>query len=62
MKWTGGEDERRTIEENLRKWKQHLEDHTCKSPREHLEKAGKKGIRPSMPAWSGNFALIDNER
>jgi hypothetical protein len=54
MKWTGGEDERRTIGENLRKWKQHLDDHACKPPREHVEKVArewKEGIRPSMPTW-----------
>jgi hypothetical protein len=48
------EDERRTIEENLRKWKQHLDDHAREPPREHVEKVAREwmeGIRPSMPAW-----------
>jgi hypothetical protein len=53
MKWTGGEDERRTIEENLKKWKQHLDDHAHEAPREHVEVVSRewKEGRPSMPAW-----------
>jgi hypothetical protein len=54
MKWTGGEDKRRTIGENLREWKQHLDDHARESPREHVKKVAwewTEGSRPSMPAW-----------
>ena len=64
MKWTGGEDERRTIEENLRKWKQHLDHHARESPREHVEKVAREWKGGNQTEYaslgSGNFALIDN--
>ena len=42
MRWRGGEDKRRIIEENLRKWKQHLDDHALESPKEHVEKVARE--------------------
>jgi hypothetical protein len=53
MRWSGGEADRRPIEKNLMKWKQHLDDHAREPPREHAEKVVRQwndGIRLSMPA------------
>lgn len=64
MKWTGGEDEWRTIEGNLKKWKQHMDDHGRESPREHVEKVAREWKGGNQTEYAslgcGNVALIDN--